>query len=162
MKFQTPILSVILLAASSESFAFQSNVRSMTSTTALTATPSAEDSARALTNYMAKAHEEKLRALKALELKKDAEIKVSSALSRNRNLFLILITSNILYKTFVYSSPSSLLSLGSERTNSFGVIHIQCCYTINSKIIRICRRIDYKTHILSKIYLELYCQSSRR
>lgn len=47
----------------------------MTSTLKLTAVPSAEESAQALTNYMAKAHEEKLKALKALELKKDAEIK---------------------------------------------------------------------------------------
>ena len=38
---------------------------------------SAEDSAKALTDYMVKSHEEKLRAVKAAEEKKELEIKVS-------------------------------------------------------------------------------------
>jgi len=45
--------------------------------TALSATlPSPEDSAKALTDYMAKSHEEKLKAIKTVEDKKNQEIKV--------------------------------------------------------------------------------------
>ena len=40
------------------------------------AAPSAEDSAKAFTDYMAKSHVEKLKALKDLESKKDGEIQV--------------------------------------------------------------------------------------
>ena len=38
--------------------------------------PSPEESAKALSDYMAKSHEDKLRAIKAVEDKKNAEIKV--------------------------------------------------------------------------------------
>jgi hypothetical protein len=92
MKFQNPFLAVILLAVSSDSFSLQIAGRSMTSTLKLTAVPSAEESAQALTNYMAKAHEEKLKALKALELKKDAEIKVSYILLLVKSFHILLYT----------------------------------------------------------------------
>ena len=39
--------------------------------------PSAEESAKALSDYMAKSHEDKLRAVKAAEDKKNSEIQVS-------------------------------------------------------------------------------------
>jgi hypothetical protein len=42
----------------------------------LASIPSHEESAKALTEYMTKAHEEKLRAVKAAEEKKQAEIEV--------------------------------------------------------------------------------------
>ena len=45
--------------------------------TILYALPSAEESAKALSDYMAKSHEDKLRAVKDAESKKTAEIQVS-------------------------------------------------------------------------------------
>ena len=45
--------------------------------TILFALPSAEESAKALSDYMAKSHEDKLRAVKDAESKKNAEIQVS-------------------------------------------------------------------------------------
>jgi len=39
--------------------------------------PSPENSAKALTDYMVKAHEEKLKLVKEIEMKKDSELKVS-------------------------------------------------------------------------------------
>lgn len=42
----------------------------------LSALPTPEESAKALSDYMAKAHEEKLRAVKEAEAKRDAEVQV--------------------------------------------------------------------------------------
>lgn len=51
-----------------------SNIKCKVSSSNLYASSSAEDSAKALTDYMVKSHEEKLRAVKAAEEKKDLEI----------------------------------------------------------------------------------------
>lgn len=48
----------------------------------MAALPSSEESAKALSDYMAKSHEDKLRAVKAAEDKKNAEIQVSLKLAR--------------------------------------------------------------------------------
>mmetsp|Transcript_4825 Transcript_4825/g.7064 ORF Transcript_4825/g.7064 Transcript_4825/m.7064 type:complete len:343 (-) Transcript_4825:105-1133(-) len=76
MKFQF-FLSFVLLESCA---AFTSpntrviNVRSNTSTS-LNAIPTPEESAKALTEYMTKSHQEKLKALKTMEDQKNAEIK---------------------------------------------------------------------------------------
>jgi hypothetical protein len=56
------------------SFGFQQQTLSHVSRVRMAATPSDEERAAALSNYMAKAHEEKLKAIHAAEAKKEAEI----------------------------------------------------------------------------------------
>lgn len=76
MKFQF-FLSFLLLepcAAFTSPNTGAISVRS-TSSTSLNAIPSPEESAKALTEYMAKSHQEKLKALKTMEDQKNAEIK---------------------------------------------------------------------------------------
>ena len=76
MKFQ--YFTVYLIAQLTSTSAFtpvlNRNVIAPTSSSVLNAIPTPEESAQALTNYMAKAHEEKIKALKSLEDKKNAEI----------------------------------------------------------------------------------------
>ena len=79
MKFTSSVVTATLLAAafSVDTLAFIH--KQATKSSSLTVSPSAlfvtpED----LTNAMAKAHEEKIRAMKDIEDKKNAEIKVSS------------------------------------------------------------------------------------
>jgi len=52
--------------------------------TILYALPTAEESAKALSDYMAKSHEDKLRAVKDAEAKKNAEIQVRAYISVSR------------------------------------------------------------------------------
>lgn len=77
MKFQ--FIAAFLMMQMSSSAAFAPNTCFQTSTSSssvrLNAIPTPEESAQALTNYMAKAHEAKIEALKDLESKKNAEIK---------------------------------------------------------------------------------------
>ena len=77
MKFQFIASFLMMQMSSSAAFAFAPN--SIKTTTArsvrLNAVPTPEESAQALTSYMAKAHEAKIEALKDLENKKNAEIK---------------------------------------------------------------------------------------
>ena len=86
MKFQF-FLSFLLLepcAAFTSPNTGTISVRS-TSSTSLNAIPSPEESAKALTEYMAKSHQEKLKALKTMEDQKNAEIKVCD-LTENNNI----------------------------------------------------------------------------
>lgn len=73
MKFA---LQILLLVNLGESFSFthEGNSRSVRSISALNALPTPEESAKALSEYMAKAHEEKLKAIASLESKNRAEI----------------------------------------------------------------------------------------
>ena len=75
MKFQFIASFLMMQMSSSAAFAFAPN--SIKTTTArsvrLNAVPTPEESAQALTSYMAKAHEAKIEALKDLENKKNAE-----------------------------------------------------------------------------------------
>jgi hypothetical protein len=66
---------LLLLGASA--VAFCPSNRNDIRLTHLYSLPSPEESAKALTDYMAKAHEEKLKAVQAAEEKKQAEIDVS-------------------------------------------------------------------------------------
>jgi hypothetical protein len=73
--------AVVLLAAEhAEGFVGVRHSMPSTSTTRCMALPTPEESAKALSEYMAKSHEEKLRAVKEVEDKKAAEIKVRSSL----------------------------------------------------------------------------------
>lgn len=102
MKYQKQLISAILFssAVSSEAFSLsRSGFSSLSSSTSsLNALPSPSESAKALTDYMAKAHEEKLKALKELEKKKDSEIKVSNIViaSLSRSDFIPLSLYHIL------------------------------------------------------------------
>lgn len=49
----------------------------VSSTLSMAALPSPEESSKALSEYMAKSHEEKLRAVREVEMKKNEEIEVS-------------------------------------------------------------------------------------
>ena len=76
MKFQCLTTFLIVQMGSIAAFAPGSNISSRpNSKFMLNAIPTPEASAQALTNYMAKAHEAKIAALKVLEDKKNAEIK---------------------------------------------------------------------------------------
>lgn len=81
MMFRTAIL-VLGVVSTSNAFLPASPsaprvvVTSTTTTRLAAALPSPEESAKALTDYMAKAHEEKLKAVKAAEDAKNAEIQV--------------------------------------------------------------------------------------
>lgn len=76
MKFQCLTTFLIVQMGSIAAFAPGSNISSRpNSKFMLNAIPTPEASAQALTNYMAKAHEAKIAALKELEDKKNAEIK---------------------------------------------------------------------------------------
>ena len=80
MMFRTAIL-VLGVVSTSNAFLPASPsaprvVVTSTTGTHLAALPSPEESAKALTDYMAKAHEEKLKAVKAAEDAKNAEIQV--------------------------------------------------------------------------------------
>lgn len=77
MMFRTATL--LLLLSSAEAFAPALPQRSAAATTTTAqwmSAPTAEESAQALTNYMTKSHEEKLKAVKAAELKSQSEIEV--------------------------------------------------------------------------------------
>lgn len=68
-------ISALLLCGITSSAAFAPSTNSNSKFTALSAVPTPEESAAQLTAYMAKAHEEKIKLLKELEEKKNAEIK---------------------------------------------------------------------------------------
>jgi hypothetical protein len=75
MKFQY-ITSILLMQVTSSVAFAPSSIRTLSPQNfPLNAVPSPEESAQALTKYMAKAHEAKIAALKDLEDKKNAEIK---------------------------------------------------------------------------------------
>ena len=86
MKFYRGIITLCILGSIESSNAFITNppaalIRSNISNQQLSiftrnAAPSSEDSAKAFTEYMAKSHEEKLKALKDLEEKKNNDIEV--------------------------------------------------------------------------------------
>lgn len=74
-----PVLLLVLVKNSS-AFVSPSSTRKIISTVTIAtlhALPSPEESAKALSDYMAKAHEEKLKAIKDAEAKKQTEIEVS-------------------------------------------------------------------------------------
>ena len=89
------IAAIILLLLGNTVHAFvpaQQRSAAMTAVQPLRASlPNPEESARVLTEYMAKAHEEKLKAVKAAEEKKQAEIEVCRLFKMNEELSLILI-----------------------------------------------------------------------
>jgi len=65
---------LFLSLASTDAFTVFNDVSSKKCFTSLKALPTAEESAKALSDYMAKSHEQKLRAVKEVEDKKNAEI----------------------------------------------------------------------------------------
>lgn len=75
-------LLLFLLTSGTDAFTARNTLlKSITSqnpsvTQAWATLPTPEESAKALTDYMAKAHEEKIKQIKLVEAKKDAEIKV--------------------------------------------------------------------------------------
>ena len=74
-----PVL-LLVIAKNSNAFVSPSGTRKITTTApiaTLHALPTPEESAKALSDYMAKAHEEKLKAIKDAEAKKQTEIEVS-------------------------------------------------------------------------------------
>jgi hypothetical protein len=79
--------TIILLLVGSTVHAFvptQPRSATITAAQSLRASlPNAEESAKVLTDYMTKAHEEKLKAVKAAEDKKQAEIEVCCLGTRN-------------------------------------------------------------------------------
>ena len=93
MKFQ--FISAFLLAQVVTSAAFTpgtGNTRTSTSrssSSALNAIPTPEESAKALTAYMVRSHEEKIKALKTLEEKKNAEIASLRAQMGDRNTSIV-------------------------------------------------------------------------
>jgi hypothetical protein len=76
MMIRSCVLASLLLS-SGAAFAPASLSSPQSSTWLHAALPTPEESAQVLTNYMAKAHEEKLKAIKDAEAKKQAEIDVS-------------------------------------------------------------------------------------
>lgn len=80
MKFQF-FLSFLLLESCAAFTSPHTGVINVRSNTSLNAIPTAEESAKALTEYMAKSHQEKLKALKTMEDQKNAEIKVRDVMT---------------------------------------------------------------------------------
>lgn len=72
---------------------------SLQQTALLVSLPSPDESAKAFTDYMTKSHEDKLKAIKAVEDKKNAEIKVCSYMLYQISYdTLSKLTYSILYK----------------------------------------------------------------
>lgn len=74
MLYHLVAIVAFILAASGR--AFVSPLRTTSQIWRLKALPTPEESAKALSDYMAKSHEDKVRAIKDLEDKKNTEIKV--------------------------------------------------------------------------------------
>jgi hypothetical protein len=75
MMMRTATLLLLLAAAPSQAF-MPASSRQASTTARWMSAPTAEESAKALQDYMSKSHEEKLKAVKAAELKSQTEIEV--------------------------------------------------------------------------------------
>jgi hypothetical protein len=84
---------VLLVAEHAEGFVVPQNQKMpFSTTTRCMALPTPEESAQALSNYMAKSHEEKLRAVKEVEAKTGAEIKVRTFFHSLSYTYLLVAT----------------------------------------------------------------------